>query len=95
MFDGVAVVKSQWEYIDEKLFGVVERVAGYRAHYAICEKQIGEILIVTLEIYEMVRQCPRATCSSPLAHFPLALGSPPTAPCRCANASLSKPSTSM
>lgn len=57
LFDDASVVHNQWEYIDEKVYGVVDRVSAYRDHYSICVPHVKEILVVMLQIYEMVRQC--------------------------------------
>ena len=57
LFDEAAVLKSQWQWVSEQIFGVVSRVAQHREHYALCEPRVKEVLFVMIELWETVRQC--------------------------------------
>ena len=57
LFHETAVLKPQWLFVDEKVYGAVGRVAFHRAHYDVCEPRVKEILYVMIEIWESARQC--------------------------------------
>eukprot|EP00966_Prymnesium_polylepis_P007983 183697-Prymnesium_polylepis.1 len=57
LFNETAVLGQQWQFVDEKVFGVVGRVVYHRAHYAACEPAVKEIIRVMLQIWETARQC--------------------------------------
>ena len=44
LFDAVEVVRSQWEFVDEKVYGVVDRVSAHAEYYTVCEPQVMETL---------------------------------------------------
>ena len=53
----VMVAKSEWQYIDEKVYGIVAQIATHCTHYSLCEQHLVEILEVFQQLYEMLRQC--------------------------------------
>ena len=57
LFSETVVLKPQWNFVDEKVGGVVEQVALHRAHYAVCEPIVKQVLFVLIEIWETLRQC--------------------------------------
>ncbi len=76
LFSGVAVLRPQWQFLNEKVYGVIGRITSFREHYALCEPGVKEILHVMIEIWETARQCqseevrrwpPRATSTRPRA----------------------------
>ena len=57
LIDDVAVLRSEWQFVDEKVSGIIAQIVEHRARYTTCEKHLKEILSVLLEVYEMVRHC--------------------------------------
>ena len=57
LIDATPVLRSEWQAVDEKVYGVVARISSHRAHYKVCEPHVKEILVIMLEIYETARQC--------------------------------------
>ena len=57
LFDETAVLKPCWQFVNEKVYGVVARVAYHRAHYTACVAEVKQLLFVMIEIWETVRQC--------------------------------------
>ena len=57
LFNESSVLKPQWQFVDEKVYGVVARVAYHRTHYASIENEVKAILHALVEIWETARQC--------------------------------------
>ena len=57
LFAKVPTLKAQWQFLEEKVYGVVGRMVSYNAHYTVCEPHVKDILFVMIEVWETLRQC--------------------------------------
>ena len=53
----MAVGQAPWNYVDEKVAGIVAQIATYTEQYDRCLPHLKEIIIVLQQIYETMRQC--------------------------------------
>ena len=56
LFAKVPTLKAQWQFLEEKVYGVVGRMVSYNAH-TVCEPHVKDILFVMIEVWETLRRC--------------------------------------
>ena len=57
LLDTVCVLHGAWQYVDEKVAGILSQVVTLRRHYAVIKVHVKEVLACVLELYEMMCQC--------------------------------------
>lgn len=55
--DTVVVLKAEWQYVDEKVYGIIAQVKTMAGYYNACKPHLSQILWCLAHIYEMMRQC--------------------------------------
>ena len=50
-------MKDEWQFVNEKLYGIMAQLVAQREHYDICLEHIKHMIVVLVELYEMMRHC--------------------------------------
>ena len=57
LLDTVCVVRGEWQYVDEKVAGIVAQLVTHRRHYDFIQTHLKEILGCMLELHEIMCHC--------------------------------------
>lgn len=54
LLDTVVVISAEWQYVDEKVYGIIAKIVSYTVYYNSFTEHFKKILSILFEFYEMM-----------------------------------------